>query len=185
MQLGKVAFGALARRKSMQRLVTPSAQLAVRGLLTILSAPSALRRHIDWAIQNIVGADTQLNWLPQPMMVGTFKTKCQWNGRGGSAAEIASTLRSWHYLNFEVQEGNENGGELFRFTPELGIHRAVTDPSGGALLNEFAINNVMLNAFDEDSMREGFALAMGTAWDSQLEKFRGAGMAEVARLHAI
>ena len=169
----------------MQRLVTPSAQLSVQGLLTIHSAPSALRRHIDWAIQNIVGADAQLNWLPQPMMVGTFKTKCQWNGRSGSGAEIASTLRSWHYLNFEVQEAHENGGELFRFTPELGLHRVVTDLSGGVLLNEFTINNVMQKAFDEDSMREGFALAMGTPWDVQLEKFRGAGMAETARLHAI
>ena len=82
-------------------------------------------------------------------------------------------------------ENHENGGELFRFTPELGIHRAVTDLSGSVLLNEFAINNVMQNAFDEDSMREGFALAMGTPWDAQLEKFRGAGMAETARLHAI
>jgi hypothetical protein len=26
---------------------------------------------------------------------------------------------------------------------------------------------------------------MGAPWDAQLEKFRGAGMAEVARLHAI
>ena len=169
----------------MQRLVTPSAQLSVRGLLTIHSAPSALRAHIDWAIQNILGSDAQLNWLPQPIMVGTFKSKCQWNARGGSGAEIASTLRSWHYLNFEVIENYENGGELFRFTPELGIHRAVTDLSGSVLLNEFAINNVMQNAFDEDSMREGFALAMGAPWDAQLEKFRGVGMAEVARLHAI
>ena len=169
----------------MQRLVTPSAQLSVQGLLTIHSAPSALRRHIDWAIQNIVGADVQLNWLPQPMLVGTFKAKCQFNGRQGSGAEIASTLRSWHYLNFEVQEAHENGGELFRFTPELGIHRAVTDLSGGVLLNEFTINNVMQKAFDEDSIRQGLLQAMGTAWDIELERFRSAGMGEPARLHAI
>ena len=169
----------------MQRLVTPSAQLTVRGLLTIHSAPSALRRHIDWAIQNILGSDAQLNWLPQPIMVGTFKTKCQWSARGGSGAEIASTLRSWHYLNFEVIESHENGGELFRFTPELGIHRAVTDLSGGVLLNEYAIKNVMQSAFDEDSIRQGLLEAMGAPWDLELERFRSAGMGEVARLHAI
>ena len=169
----------------MQRLVTPSAQLSVRGLLTIHSAPSALRRHIDWAIQNIVGADAQVNWQPQSMMVGTFKTKCQWRARGGSAAEIASTLRSWHYLNFETHESNDNGGELFRFTPELGIHRVLTDLSGAVLLNEFQINNVVQHSVDEDAIRDGLALAMGTAWDEALEKFRGAGMQEVARLHAI
>ena len=169
----------------MQRLVTPSAQLSVRGLLTIHSAPSALRRHIDWAIQNIVGTDAQVNWQPQSMMVGTFKTKCQWRARGGSAAEIASTLRSWHYLNFEVLEENENGGELFRFTPELGLHRAVTDLSGAVLLNEFAINNVMQKAFDEDSIRQGLLQAMGTAWDLELDRFRSAGMGEPSLLHAI
>ena len=169
----------------MQRLVTPSAQLSVRGLLTIHSAPSALRAHIDWAIQNILGSDAQLNWLPQPMMVGTFKTKCQWSAHGGSGAEIASTLRSWHYLNFEVIESHEYGGELFRFTPELGIHRVLTDLSGGAVLSEHQINNVLQSSFDEDAIRQGLAHAMGQPWDEQLEKFRGAGMAEIARLHAI
>ena len=169
----------------MQRLVTPSAQLSVRGLLAIHSAPSALRAHIDWAIQNILGSDAQLNWLPQPMMVGTFKTKCQWSAHGGSGAEIASTLRSWHYLNFEVIESHEYGGELFRFTPELGIHRVLTDLSGGAVLSEHQINNVLQSSFDEEAIRQGLAHALGQPWDEQLEKFRGAGMAEIARLHAI
>jgi hypothetical protein len=94
-------------------------------------------------------------------------------------------LRSWHYLNFEVIESHENGGELFRFTPELGIHRAVTDLSGGVLLNEYAIKNVMQSAFDEDSIRQGLLEAMGAPWDLELERFRSAGMGEVARLHAI
>ena len=169
----------------MQRLVSPSATVSVQGLLTIHSAPSALRRHIDWAIQNIVGIDAQLNWLPQTLIPGTHKTPCQWRASQGAAAEIASTLRSWHYLNFEVLERNDNGAELFRFTPELGIHRVLTDLSGGTLLNEHQINSVLQNSFDEDAIRQGLANVMGTPWDAQLEKFRGAGMAEIARLHAI
>ena len=169
----------------MERLTTPSNRQQVRGFLTIHSAPSALRHHIDWAIQGVLGNWIKLSWNPQPLLAGTFRTQLEFRSSQGAAAEIASVLRSWHYLNFEVIESHENGGELFRFTPELGIHRAVTDLSGSVLLNEFAINNVMQNAFDEDSMREGFALAMGAPWDAQLEKFRGVGMAEVARLHAI
>jgi hypothetical protein len=169
----------------MQRLVSPSAQKTVQGLLTIHSAPSALRRHIDWAIQNIVGTEAQLHWLPQNLMPGTFKTTCQWRQRQGTANEVASTLRSWHYLNFEVLEHTENGGELFRFTPELGIHRAISDASGGVILNEYQINNVLQNSFDEDAIRKGLADAMGHSWDEQLEKFRSAGHAEIARLHAI
>ena len=169
----------------MQRLVSPSAHVSVQGLLTIHSAPSALRRHIDWAIQNIVGIDTQLNWLPQTLMPGTYKTTCQWRANQGAAANVASTLRSWHYLNFEVLEHNDNGAELFRFTPELGIHRVLTDLSGGAVLSENQINHVLQSSFDEEAIRQGLAHAMGHPWDEQLEKFRGAGMAEIARLHAI
>ena len=169
----------------MQRLVTPSALTSVQGLLTIHSAPSALRRHIDWAIQNIVCADAQLNWLPQTLMPGTYKATCQWRAKEGAAAEVASTLRSWHYLNFEVLERNDNGAELFRFTPELGIHRVLTDSSGGAVLSEHQINNVLQSSFDEEAIRQGLAHALGQPWDEQLEKFRGAGMAEIARLHAI
>jgi hypothetical protein len=169
----------------MQRLVTPSALTSVQGLLTIHSAPSALRRHIDWAIQNIVGVDAQLHWLPQTLIPGTHKATCQWRANQGCAAQVASTLRSWHYLNFEVLEHNDNGAELFRFTPELGIHRVLTDLSGGAVLTEHQINNVLKSSFDEDAIRQGLADAMGYPWDEQLEKFRGAGMAEIARLRAI
>ena len=169
----------------MERLSRPPVRLSVRGFLTIHSAPSALRRHIDWAIQNLLGIDAQLSWQPQSIIAGTYKTHVEWRDREGVAAEIASTLRSWHYLNFEIHESNDNGGELFRFTPELGIHRILTDLSGAALLNENQINNVLHNSFDEDAIRDGLALAMGTAWDQELEKFRGAGMQEVARLRAI
>ena len=101
----------------MKRLTSPSAPQSVRGFLTIHSSPSALRRHIDWALQNILGSEVQVSWQPQPMMVGTYKMHIEWRGQQGAAAEIASTLRSWHYLNFETHESNDNGGELFRFTP--------------------------------------------------------------------
>ena len=169
----------------MERLTTPSNRQQVRGFLTIHSAPSALRHHIDWAIQGVLGNWIKLSWNPQPLMPGTFRTQLEYRSEQGSAAKIASVLRSWHYLNFEVIEGSETGGELFRFTPELGIHRVLTDLSGGAVLSEHQINNVLQSSFDEEAIRQGLAHAMGHPWDEQLEKFRGAGMAEIARLHAI
>ena len=169
----------------MQRLSSPSAPVSVLGFLTIHSTPSALRQHIQWALADILGSELHIKWQPQPLMVGTYKMHIQWRGQQGAAAEIASTLRSWHYLNFETHESNDNGGELFRCTPELGIHRVITDLSGAVLLNEHQINNVVQHSLDDDAIRDGLALAMGTAWDEALEKFRGAGMAEVARLHAI
>ncbi len=169
----------------MERLSSPAARSSVQGFLTIHSAPSALRRHIDWALQNILGINMQVVWHSQPLLPGTFKSAISWRDAEGKAAEIASTLRSWHYLNFEVHERNDNGGELFRFTPELGIHRALTDLSGAVLLNENQVSEVLRNAFDEDAIRQAIAQILGNAWDAELEKFRGAGMQEISHLRAI
>jgi hypothetical protein len=169
----------------MERLTTPSKPSQVRGFLTIHSAPSALRHHIDWAIQAVLGNWIKLSWNPQPLLPGTFSTQLEFRGAQGAAAEIASSLRSWHYLNFEVIESNEIGGELFRFTPELGIHRAIIDLSGAVLVNENQLSAVLAKTFDEDSIRQGIADIMGTSWELELERFRSVGLQEVPRLRAI
>jgi hypothetical protein len=169
----------------MERLTTPSKPSQVRGFLTIHSAPSALRHHIDWAIHAVLGNWVQLSWNPQPLMPGTFRTQLEFRGNQGAAADIASALRSWHYLNFEVIEGTELGGELFRFTPELGIHRAVVDQSGAVLVNENQLSAILANSFDEDSIREGIAAMVGTSWERDLDRFRSVDLQELPRLHAI
>lgn len=169
----------------MERLTTPSNRQQVRGFLTIHSAPSALRHHIDWAIQGVLGNWIKLSWSPQPLMAGTFRTQLEFRGSQGAAAEIASVLRSWHYLNFEVIEGSEIGGELFRFTPELGIHRAVVDQSGAVLINENQLSALLASAFDEDSIRNGVAALVGNSWELELERYRSVDLQEVPRLHAI
>ena len=169
----------------MERLTTPSNRQQVRGFLTIHSAPSALRHHIDWAIQTVLGNWIKLSWNPQPLMPGTFRTQLEFRGNQGAAAEIASALRSWHYLNFEVIEGTELGGELFRFTPELGIHRAVVDQSGGVLVNENQLRVILANSFDEDAIREGIAVILGISWEVELDRFRSVDLQELPRLRAI
>ena len=103
----------------------------------------------------------------------------------GVAGEIASSLRSWHYLIFEVQEDSNDGGELFRFTPELGIHRAITDLAGAVVVSENQIDNLLKTNFDEDSIRKGLAYIIGRDWESDLERFRGDIHREVSRLRAV
>ena len=169
----------------MERLITPSNRQQVRGFLTIHSAPSALRHHVDWAIQTVLGNLITLVWNLQPILPGTFRTQLEFRGAQGAAAEIASALRSWHYLNFEVIEGTELGGELFRFTPELGIHRAIVDQSGAVLANENQIGVLLASAFDEESIREGIAALMGNSWETALDTFRSVDLLEVPRLRAI
>ena len=97
----------------MERLTTPSNRQQVRGFLTIHSTPSALRHHIDWAVQAVLGTWVKPSWSPQPLIPGSYRTQIEFRDRAGAAAELASTLRSWHYLNFEVIENTDNGGELF------------------------------------------------------------------------
>ena len=169
----------------MERLTTPSKPSQVRGFLTIHSAPSALRHHIDWAIHAVLGNWVQLAWSPQPLMPGTFRTQLEFRSDQGAAAEIASSLRSWHYLNFEVIEGTELGGELFRFTPELGIHRAIVDQSGAVQVNENQLSVILSNSFDEESIREAIASLLGSSWESELDRFRSVDLQELPRLRAI
>jgi hypothetical protein len=169
----------------MERLTPPSKPSQVRGFLTIHSAPSALRHHIDWAIQTVLGNWIKLSWNPQPLMPGTFRTQLEFRGAQGAAAEIASALRSWHYLNFEVIEGTESGGELFRFTPELGIHRALVDPTGAVLINENQLSAILEKTFDVEAIREGIAAIVGNSWESDLDRLRSVDLQEVPRLRAI
>ena len=103
---------------------------SVTGLLVIHSAPAALRPHIEWGLQSILGTWLTLTWLEQPIAGGSFRATVEFRDRRGSAAKIASALRGWHYLRFEVREESELGGEFYRCTPELGIHRASIDGMG-------------------------------------------------------
>jgi hypothetical protein len=169
----------------MQRLTQPSNRLQVRGFLTIYSAPSALRHHIDWAIQSVLGNWINLTWSQQSLLPGTFRTQLEFRDRAGASAEIASALASWHYLNFEVVESGEPLGEIFRFTPELGMHRASIDQSGAVLLTENQLNQCISQAFDEESIRENIAKTLGTPWENQLERFRSVDSLVASHLRAI
>lgn len=169
----------------MERLTTPSNRQQVRGFLTIHSAPSALRHHIDWALQGALGNWIKPIWNTQPLLPGTFRTQLEFRAPQGAAAELASILRSWHYLNFEIIEGNDNGGELFRFTPELGIHRSIVDQSGAVLLNENQLSAMLATSFDEETIRTGIAGLLGNSWEIELEPFRSVDLQELPRLRAI
>ena len=155
------------------------------GSLVIHSAPSALRTHIHWAIKDILGTSVQMQWRPQPNYVGTYRSEITWRDLKGNGAKLSSALASWHFLRFEIFEGSAEAGELFRFTPELGIHRAVTDLTGAVLVGQNQINAVLAESFDEESIRAGLALIIGNEWENELERFRGVNHQELSHLRAI
>jgi len=157
---------------------------SLAGLVTIHSAPTALRQHIEWGLNSLLGAPQHFTWRDQPLAAGTIRTTLEFRGEIGLAAKIATALKNWHYLRFEVQEFANYGGEYFRFTPELGIHRAVIDACGAILITENVIRKALTN-FDDLEVRENLVLALGEAWDEALEPMRGVDLQEVARLKAI
>jgi hypothetical protein len=154
------------------------------GLATIHSAPSALRQHIEWGLNAILGNAREYSWREQPLAPGTLRTIIEYRAPLGRAATIATALKNWHYLRFEVQEISTIGGEYFRFTPELGIHRAFIDGTGSILVNENVIRK-SLASFDDLQVRENLELALGTQWENALEPMRGVDLQEVHRLRAI
>ncbi|MEI8214682.1 MAG: DUF3145 family protein [Actinomycetota bacterium] len=154
------------------------------GLVVIHSAPSALRQHIEWGVNSLLGAPQNIFWRDQPLSPGTVRTTLEFRAPLGTAAKIATALKNWHYLRFEVSELGNHGGEIFRCTPELGIHRAQVDAVGTIFVSEDVIRTALLH-FDDLEIRENLGVALGTAWDEALEPYRGVDLQEVQRLRAI
>jgi hypothetical protein len=96
----------------------------------------------------------------------------QWFGVPGAAAQIASALRGFPNLRFEVTEDIADGmGERFCFTPTLGMFRAATGPTGDILLGEERLRAVLAQPDVAEALRD----ALGRPWDDELEPFRMAG----------
>jgi len=158
---------------------------SVTGLLVIHSAPAALRPHIEWGLQSILGTWLTLQWLEQPNAVGTYRATIEFRDVRGSSAKIASTLRGWHYLRFEVREESELGGEFYRSTPELGIHRASIDGLGNIVVTEHQINDALAKGFDEISIRDALDEVLGNKWEEELAPYRAVEIDRLIQLRAI
>ena len=150
-----------------------------RGFLTIHSCPIALMRHVEWSLQSITGIQT-FNWRKQPLVAGAERMQLNWRRGKDLVPEIVTALKSWHYLRFEANSEHE----IFRFTPDLGLHRATIDSFGSILITENQIRTA-LDSFDSESTREKLDQALGTNWERELEPFRGVDLQEVSHLRAI
>ena len=159
-----------------------------RGVLFVHSAPRALCPHIVWAAQNALGTELHLDWTEQPAAPGMMRAETSWVGRVGMGAVIASALRGWANLRYEVTEEASPGcdGGRWSHTPDLGIFHAQTDVHGNVVVPEDRIRAALQYASQPDAMRRHLDLALGQAWDDELEPFRYAGSgAPVRWLHRV
>ncbi|HUW78664.1 MAG TPA: DUF3145 family protein [Candidatus Nanopelagicaceae bacterium] len=148
------------------------------GTLFIHSVPAALCRHLEWAIGDVLSERLNLAWRTQSALPGSFRSELAWTGPQGTAAKIASALRGWEYIRFEVVEEPSAGvdGSRYQGTPSLGIHHSIVGISGDILINEdrlrAAIDRGQRNG---GSVTEEIGAILGAAWDRELEIFRAAG----------
>ena len=162
---------------------------ATRGVLYVHSAPSALCPHIEWAVGGALGSAVNLEWTPQGAQAGAYRAEFSWSGDPGAAAAMASALRCWNQLRFEVTEEPTAGteGARYSYTPDLGIFHAVTGIHGDIMIPEDRLKAaVVKSALGEATLLTEIDKLLGKPWDDELETFRHAGdSAPVRWLHQV
>lgn len=159
-----------------------------RGVLFVHSSPAALAPHVEWAVGSALDQEVRLQWTEQPAAPGMLRSELSWVGAPGCGARIASALRGWEHLRYEVTEegtGISDGGR-WSHTPELGIFHSQMDSVGNVVVPEGRIHAALAGASDFRSLQDALALALGQAWDDELEPYRYAGAgAPVRWLHRV
>ena len=148
-----------------------------RGVVFIHACPPAICPHVEWAISGVVGCPISLNWAVQPVDPGQFRSEYTWNGPRGSAAHIASALRGWPMLRYEVTEEPTAGsdGERICHVPGRGIFRGVVGANGDFLVGEQQLRHLLAMATSREDLAHGIETVLGAAWDADLEHYRHAG----------
>lgn len=162
---------------------------AARGVLYVHSSPRALCPHVEWAAGRALGRAVNFDWIDQPVLRGAKRAEFSWEGPQGTGAAIASALRGWEHLRYEVTEdaGLGTDGGRWLHTPDLGIFFAQTDTAGNVVIPEDRIRYAMevagTNALE---LHRELRVALGQAWDDELEPFRRASdFAPVVWLHKV
>lgn len=169
--------------------MTARTSTATRGVLYVHSAPSALCPHIEWAAGGVLGVPVNMDWTPQSAQPGTYRAELSWSGAAGSGAALASALRGWNHLRFEVTEEatSSTEGSRYSFTPDLGVFHAVTGLHGDIMIPEDRLKAaVVKSALGDTTLVLEVDKLLGKPWDDELETFRHAGEgAPVRWLHQV
>jgi len=145
------------------------------GVIHVHSCPVALAPHVAWTLGHILGTETHDDWVDQPREEGSVCATVTWSGPSGSAARFASALRGWDRTRFEVWESTATNRDGVRYvhTPCLGIFFTLTDAAGNSMVGEDRVRYAIEMARgDATEIHHELSLALGTAWDDELEPYR-------------
>ena len=163
--------------------------MTTRGVVYIHSATSALCPHVEWALAGVLGIRVSLDWTAQPAAPGTWRAELSWSGESGTSAALASGLRGWLHLRYEVTEEPSAGheGARYSYTPELGVFHCITGVHGDLLVPEDRLRSAVVHAAAKGtSLEDEIDKIVGKPWDDELETFRWAGEgAPVRWLHQV
>jgi hypothetical protein len=163
--------------------------VTTRGVVYVHSATSALCPHVEWALAGVLGMRISLDWTAQPAEPGTWRAELSWTGEPGTSSSLASALRGWLHLRYEVTEEPTAGfeGARYSYTPELGVFHAITGVHGDLMVPEDRLRAAMVRATAKSTpLEDELDKLLGKPWDDELETFRWAGEgAPVRWLHQV
>ena len=151
-----------------------SKSLNYAGRILIYSTPAALTQHIEWALDQHIGAQVGPKWINQPLAPGAKATEVEYQSNTPVAAKLATALIKWRYLRFEITEQFKASGDatLYRVTPDLGLHQASLASNGDVILNEHQVNQIISNSVSHKKLQVELEKALGNQWEIELEPFR-------------
>ena len=163
--------------------------MTTRGVVYVHSATSALCPHVEWALAGVLGMRVSLGWTAQPAEPGTWRAELSWTGEPGTSSALASALRGWLHLRYEVTEEPTVGfeGARYSYTPEHGVFHAIIGVHGDLMVPEDRLRAAMVRATAKATpIEDELDKLLGKAWDDELETFRWAGEgAPVRWLHQV
>ncbi|WP_409485466.1 DUF3145 domain-containing protein [Arsenicicoccus dermatophilus] len=160
-----------------------------RGVVFVHSASTASCPHVEWALQGVLGTPVSLDWTIQPAERRLMRAEVNWVGPAGTGAALASALRGWESLRYEITEEPSPGcdGSRWSHTPELGLHHTWISASGDTVVNEDRLRHAVAQAQgDPRVFAEIMDQLLGEPWDRELEEYREGGEgAPVRWLHKV
>ncbi len=149
----------------------------VQGVIFVHSAPAAICPHVEWAISGVLGDRVSLSWTAQPASPGQLRAEVGWRGEPGTAGRIASAMRAWPMVRFEITEEASHGadGERVCHIPGRGLWRSAISANGDVIVGEDQLRFLMDKATSLDGLRHALSTAIGAQVDAELEPYRRAG----------
>jgi len=147
----------------------------VTGALTVHSAFRAVTNHIEWAVNGVVGEPQRFRWREYEGLPGLVKATVHWDAEPGSAVRIASQLRGWTDLRFEITEDATavHPGTITMHTPRLGLFTAEMNHAGLVAVSADRLEALLSSHADDlAGLTRAIQHALGTPWDEELEPYR-------------